>query len=80
MLQGGGAEFKDSEERKRLDSIYDVPRPEERKRLDYTYDVPQPDERKRLDSTYDIPRPVEEEEYTFMASVPLERWILRSHR
>ncbi len=57
MLQGGGAEFKDSEERKRLDSIYDVPRPEERK---------------RLDSTYDVPRPVEEEEYTFMASVPLE--------
>ena len=32
-------------------------------------------ERKRLDSIYDVPRPVqeeEEEEYTFMASVPLE--------
>ena len=41
MLQGG-AEFKDSDKRKRLDSIYNVPRPVE-----------------------------EEEEYTFMASVPL---------
>jgi hypothetical protein len=44
MLQGQGEEFEDSGERKRLDSIYDVPRPVEE----------------------------EEEEYTVMASVPME--------
>ena len=29
VIQGQGEDFKDSDERKRLDSIYDVPRPAE---------------------------------------------------
>ena len=45
MIQGQGEDFRDSDESKRLDSIYDVPRPAEEEG---------------------------EEEYTIMASVPIE--------
>ena len=70
MSLQGGAEFKDSEERERLDSTYDVPPSDERTRLDSVYDVPPSDERTRLDSIYDVPRSEERKRLDSTYDVP----------